>query len=203
MTTRDRIDWLLTAMNAVQDLVQPKLDARRTQGKPDSGLERDQDHELQICLEELRVAAEELVNLRDQLEAQRQRYAELFDFAPEAYLETDARGNIREVNRAAAELLRCAQDHLVGKPLPIFVTDADRRHFRGKLAALEQKGSDSVLEWTSRMKTRTGGIVDVLVRASSAREASGRMSGVRCMLRARRGSEAKRGVQDESARESR
>ena len=203
MTRSDRIEWLLTAIHAVGDLVQPKLDARRRQRQSDNEFERKQDHELEICIEELRVAAEELTNLRDQLETERQRYAELFEFAPEAYLETDPRGNIREANRAAAYLLRCAQDQLVGKPLAVFVTDADRRHFRAKLAALEHKGADSVLEWGSRMLAQTGTVVDVLVRASPAREASGRMSAVRCMLRAQRASEVKRGVQGESARESR
>ena len=66
--------------------MQPKLDARRSASTPDSEVEREQDHELEICIEELRVAAEELTHLRDQLQAERQRYAELFDFAPQAYL---------------------------------------------------------------------------------------------------------------------
>ena len=202
MTKRDRIEWLLTAINAVEDLVQPKLEARR-RDRPHSRLEREQDHELEICIEELRVAAEELTNLRDQLESERQRYAELFDFAPEAYLETDARGNIREANRAAAELLRCAQDHLVGKPLAVFVADADRRHFRAKLALLESKAADGIMEWTSRMQARDATMVEILVRASPARDSAARMSGIRCMLRARRRSEANLGSQDESARESR
>ena len=203
MTKRDRVDWLLTAINAVEDLVRPKLEARRREKSPHSKLEREQDQELEICVEELRVAAEELTNLRDQLEAERQRYVELFDFAPEAYLETDARGNIREANRAAAELLRCAQDHLIGKPLPVFVAEADRRHFRGKLALLERKAADGVLEWTSRMQTRDGNMVEAVVRASPARDSAARMSGVRCMLLARRRTEINRGNQDESARESR
>ena len=203
MTRRDRIEWLLTAIHAVEDLVQPKLEARRGAAAPAGEVQREQDHELEICMEELRVAAEELTNLRDQLDAERQRYAELFNFAPEAYLQTDARGNIREANRAAADLLRCAQAHLVGKPLAVFVADAERRHFRTKIAALEHMGPDSVLQWTSRMQARTGTAVDVLVRASPEREASGRMSGVRCMLRPRRRSEVRRGVQDEPPRESR
>lgn len=202
MTRRDRIDWLLTAINAVEDLVQPKLDARR-RDRPHGKLECEQDHELEICIEELRVAAEELTNLRDQLEAERQRYAELFDFAPEAYLETDARWNIREANRAAADLLRCSQQHLIGKPLQVFVADADRRHFRAKLALLERKAADGIIEWPSRIQTREGNMVDILVRASPARDTAARMSGVRCMLRARRRSELNRGVPDESARESR
>ena len=203
MTRRDRIDWLLTAINAVEELVQPKLEARRRDKPARSKLEREQDKELEICIEELRVAAEELANLRDLLESERQRYVELFDFAPEAYVETDARGNIREANRAAADLLRCSQDHLIGKPLPVFVAEADRRQFRGQLALLERKAADGVLEWRSRMQTRDGNMVDTLVRASPARDSAARMSGVRCMLLARHRQEINRGNHDESVRDSR
>src|SRR5436190_22668269 len=105
MTQRDRIGWLLTAINAVEDLVQPKLDARRRE-KARGGADGEHDQELEVCMEELRVSAEELTSMRDRLEFERQRYAELFDLAPEAYLETDSRWNIREANRAAAQLLR-------------------------------------------------------------------------------------------------
>lgn len=181
MKQRDRIDWLLTAISAVEDLVRPKLEARR-QHKA----ENEQDQELQICMEELRVASEELMAMRDRLAVERQRYAELFDFAPEAYLETDARGNIREANRAAAQLLHCAPEHLVGKPLAIFVEEDDRRDFRAKFAALEAKGAGGPVDWQSKMQTRDGEGLDILVRASAARDAVGRLAGVRCMLRAGR-----------------
>ena len=197
MSRRDRIEWLLTAIRAVEDLVQPKLEARR-KAKADGGAESEHDQDLQICIEELRVAAEELIHLRDVLELERQRYAELFDFAPEAYLETDAHWNIREANRAAAKLLCCAQDHLVGKPLVVFVPEGERRHFRAMLATLEKKGADGPVDWGAKMQARDGEAVEVLVRAAAARGADGRVAGVRCMLRAR-----KRRAGDESARESR
>jgi PAS domain S-box-containing protein len=202
MSRRDRIEWLLTAINAVEDLVQPKLDARRKENGA-GAKEPEQDQELQICMEELRVAAEELAHMRDNLELERQRYAELFHFAPDAYLETDSRWNIREANRAAAELLCCPQDSLVGKPLVVFVAEAERRRFRAMLAALEKQGAGGPLDWESRMQTRDGQALDVLVRASAARDADGRVASVRCMVRAPRNPERNRGTQDESARESR
>jgi PAS domain S-box-containing protein len=182
MTKRDRIDWLLTAINAVEDLVQPKLDARRKQsgGAAPHG---EQDQELQICLEELRVAAEELASLRDRLSIERQRYAELFDFAPEAYLETDARWNIREANRAAAELFRCPQEYLVGKPLVVFVAEEERKAFRASLAALEQNGTNSPMEWGATLQSRGGDTLPVLIRASAAHDANGRVTGARCLIR--------------------
>ena len=180
MTKRDRVEWLLTAISAVEDLVQGRLEARR---KGKAGTETEQDQELQICMEELRVAAEELTDLRDRLETERHRYAELFDFAPEAYVETDAYGTIREANRAAAQLLHCPQDRLVGKPLSVFVAEKGRKDFRARLATLEARNSGGVVDWQSTMQTPDGEDLDVLVRACAARDAAGRLACVRCMLR--------------------
>jgi PAS domain-containing protein len=69
--------------------------------------------ELQASLEELQIAEEELQQQQEELaasrylvEAERQRYQELFNFAPDGYLVTDAHGVIQEANRAAAVLLQ-------------------------------------------------------------------------------------------------
>src|SRR5262249_31034035 len=58
--------------------------------------------EHRVAEEELRTQNEELVQTREAAETQRQRYQELFEFAPDAYLVTDAEGMIQEANRAAA-----------------------------------------------------------------------------------------------------
>ncbi|HEV7516178.1 MAG TPA: PAS domain-containing protein, partial [Thermoanaerobaculia bacterium] len=61
--------------------------------------------EVQVAEEELRSQNEELLLTRQAIEAERLRYAQLFELAPDAYLVTDAGGRIAEANRAAAELL--------------------------------------------------------------------------------------------------
>src|SRR5262245_15130376 len=83
--------------------------------------------DLQVALEELHVAEEEqhqqneaLAAARLTAEAERQRYQELFDFAPDGYLVTDADGIIQEANRAAAALLGVPQPHLLDKSLTGF-----------------------------------------------------------------------------------
>ncbi|WGV23826.1 hypothetical protein [Halotia branconii] len=61
--------------------------------------------ELQIALEKLKIACEELESTRAIVEKERQRYQELFNFfAPDGYLMTNIYGNIQEANRAAAVL---------------------------------------------------------------------------------------------------
>lgn len=93
--------------------------------------------ELGTALEELRVAGEELTTQSDQLaasaeaiDAERERYAELFEFAPDAYVETDGLGKIVEANQAAAHLLGVVPRHLRGKLLVSFVATEERSHLR-------------------------------------------------------------------------
>ena len=79
--------------------------------------------ELQVALEELKQQNEQLVAAQTEIERQRQRYQDLFEFAPDGYLVTDAAGIIEEANCTAAKLLNVSQRFLVGKPLIIFVTE--------------------------------------------------------------------------------
>jgi PAS domain S-box-containing protein len=123
--------------------------------------------ELSTTLEELRVAEAELRQQNEALlrgyeevEAERRRYQELFDFTPEAYLVTDLEGTIREVNRAAAQQLEVARPRLVGKPLLLFVAEEERRAFHGALTRLLERaqsgGEARRCEWTVRMQRRGG-----------------------------------------------
>src|ERR1051326_5121470 len=109
------------------------LPAARARAPEDPELQAVAFEQLQNALEELRVVEEELREQNDELaaareavEAERQRYQELFEFAPDGYLVTDARGIIREANRAVAALLNVPQRFLAGKPLWTFVNDKGR-----------------------------------------------------------------------------
>src|SRR3954452_10158773 len=82
--------------------------------------------EVQVAQEEMRVQNEELEKTRAVAEAERQRYRDLFEFAPNGYVVTDAEGSIVEANRAAARLFGAPAGRLAGKPLIVFITSADR-----------------------------------------------------------------------------
>src|SRR4051812_7445147 len=56
---------------------------------------------VQLAMEELCQQNEELIVTRNLLEAERQRYQDLFEFAPDGYLVTNAEGIIQEANHAA------------------------------------------------------------------------------------------------------
>ena len=94
--------------------------------------------ELQVAMEELTRQNEELLAARNRTEAERQRYQNLFEFAPDAYLVTDTGGNIREANRAASKLFRRQQRFIISKPLTSLVAIDDRPLLRAKLSQLTQ-----------------------------------------------------------------
>jgi PAS domain S-box-containing protein len=94
--------------------------------------------ELRVTEEKLRAQNEELAAARQQVEAERQRYRDLFEFAPDAYLVTDAAGVILEANRAAAGLLNVNQVTLEHKRLAVFLASGQRAAFSGNLARLAE-----------------------------------------------------------------
>ena len=93
--------------------------------------------ELDTAHEELRVAEEQLhaqvdamQGVQDALARERQRYRDLFETAPEAYLVTDTRGHVRDANKRAAALFNLDAGFLIGKPLALFVHAEHRAQLR-------------------------------------------------------------------------
>jgi formate hydrogenlyase transcriptional activator len=84
-------------------------------------------HELQVSQVELELQNEELRRAREELEVSRDKYAELYDFAPVGYFAFDPHGVIREVNLAGAHLLGIERRLLVNKPFSNFIADAEGR----------------------------------------------------------------------------
>src|SRR5262249_40083353 len=69
----------------------------------------------------------------EELEFAIQRYVELFDFAPVAYMTFDRTGRIEEANLAATTLLGRTRKNLVGSPASLFVWPEDLSLFLGHL----------------------------------------------------------------------
>ncbi|MBE9010106.1 PAS domain S-box protein [Pseudanabaenaceae cyanobacterium LEGE 13415] len=101
--------------------------------------------ELSIAEEELRQQNEMLVAAQSEIEMERQRYQELFEFAPDAYLVTDLYGVIREANRAAVRLFNVTHRYLIRKPLVSFIPEEQRQAFRSVLNQLP--AIQRVQEW--------------------------------------------------------
>jgi PAS domain S-box-containing protein len=96
--------------------------------------------ELRLAVEELHMAEEELIRQNEELaatrrlaEAERYRYQELFEGAPDGYIVTNAQGVVEEANRVAAALLQASPKLLSGKPLVTQVAETGRKAFHALL----------------------------------------------------------------------
>src|SRR6266511_2325583 len=64
-------------------------------------------------------------NPKTELEAATQRFVDLYDFAPIAYVSFGRAGRIEEANLAVTELLGESRDLLIGRPFALYVADLD------------------------------------------------------------------------------
>jgi PAS domain S-box-containing protein len=107
--------------------------------------------EADVRAEEIRIQNAELLETRRSLEVERDRWAELYELAPVAYLVTDLFGVIQSVNLAAVRLLGGHRATLIGLPLLGLVATGHRRQFLDHLRRCRLGGAvESPLEVTSR-----------------------------------------------------
>lgn len=83
-------------------------------------------HELQVHQIELEMQNEELRRTQQQLEASRDRYADLYDFAPIGYFTVSERSMILNVNLTAAAMLGVERGNLIQQPLTRFIVREDQ-----------------------------------------------------------------------------
>ncbi|MFN6477098.1 putative bifunctional diguanylate cyclase/phosphodiesterase [Nostoc sp. DedQUE07] len=134
--------------------------------------------ELQMSVEELLAASEELELTRAGAERERQRYQELFDFAPDGYLVTDTVGKILEANYAAATMLSIRQKYLVGKPLIVFIAQQDRQIFRSLI-----NNSQQIQDYIMDIKPRLGKSFPASISVSPVYDLQEKLVGWRLLLR--------------------
>lgn len=110
-------------------------------------------YELEVHQSELEIQNEEMHRIQEELVNARDKYADLYDFAPIGYLTISENGRILQANLTAAKLLGIDREILLGKWLPQFIVSDDQdvyyQHRRAVIATKTQQ--------TCEVKMVTGG----------------------------------------------
>src|SRR5437660_5453977 len=94
-------------------------------------------------------------NPKTELEAATQRFVDLYDFAPIAYVSFGRAGRIEEANLMAAELPDEPRDRLIGRPCAFYVADLDLF----MLHLLSCRTSQRQVKTELQLKTRKGELI--------------------------------------------
>ena len=114
--------------------------------------------ELETQQIELELQNDELRRAREELEVSRNKYSELYDFAPVGYFTFDRSGLIREVNITGAQLLGIDRKRLTNSAFSSYIADADGRDiFAGHLAAVMQ--GDAIQKCDIRLTGKAGTLI--------------------------------------------
>ena len=91
---------------------------------------------------ELEMQNEELQRVQSDLELSRNKYSELYDFAPVGYFTFDAAGVIQNVNLTGAQMLGIERSSLVDRSFNAFIADTDGREIFSQHLASVLRGSE-------------------------------------------------------------
>jgi PAS domain S-box-containing protein len=99
----------------------PSEEKRKKKGMLRENSKRDKFPELDVYRVELEMQNDELIKLHYDLEAERNKYYDLYDSAPIGYFSIDPQGMIRDINLTGASLLGVERSALIGKSFHRFI----------------------------------------------------------------------------------
>jgi PAS domain S-box-containing protein len=137
-------------------------------------------HELKVHQIELEMQNEELRNVQLDLQATRDKYTDLYDFAPVGYFSISEKGLILDANLRGATLLGMERGKLKGRRLTQFIAKDDQDVFylhRKKLFETETK---QICELKLSKKDRTEFYAQL--ESSPVKDESGNFSAIRTSL---------------------
>lgn len=133
--------------------------------------------EFQMHQIELEMQNEELRRAQEELEASRNKYSDLYDFAPIGYFTFDHNGLILDVNRTGADLLWAERGSLIKKSFTQFIHKDDQEIFyRHSRKVREEKNR---LSCEIRMKNKSGTQFDVRMESIAIMDRAGTYSQLR------------------------
>jgi PAS domain S-box-containing protein len=131
--------------------------------------------ELRIHQIELEIQNRALSEAQEQLELSRQRYVDLFDFAPVAYLTLEADGRVVEANIAAARMIGLDRSAMQGRRLQTLVGMSDPLTFGTLLRNTSEMKQEGHAELSFRNLSRKLYTVDLVATPVALAEGPGRV----------------------------
>jgi PAS domain S-box-containing protein len=125
-------------------------------------------HELQVHQIELEMQNEELRRAQKELEESRDRYSDLYDFAPFGYFSFDKNGLIIEVNLTGAKKLGAERNFLIKKPFFLFISPGSKDEFYLHLRQVFRTGVRQTCEL--KLVDKKGNEFDVQLESLSVEE---------------------------------
>jgi PAS domain S-box-containing protein len=119
--------------------------------------------EIELHQAELERQNDELRASQRHLEAYRDRYVDLYDFAPLGYVTLDQDGYVQEINLAGASLLDVDRDTLTGYAFSEYVAEESRQAFLDHLAECVRHRREVTSEL--HLTTQSGQVVTVQFRS--------------------------------------
>ncbi|HEX8028144.1 MAG TPA: ATP-binding protein [Vicinamibacterales bacterium] len=126
-------------------------------------------HELQVYTEEVTVQNEQLVRAQHELEITRDRFADLYDFAPIGYLLLDPHGTVLDINLAGAALFGKSRVFLINLPLPSLIAKEDREKLRQFLPSIRPEHVGAPPQIEVQLKGDAHHVVRMIARPRSDR----------------------------------
>lgn len=147
--------------------------------------------ELAVALEELEVTVEALqqqhnvlLETQNALLEEQQRYEQLFLLAPDGYLVTDVKGNIREVNQNAETLLGLPKDWIQDKPFVVFVPKEQQTLYQQQFKQIREENRNlGIYEWEITLFSRLKGEFPAAITTSVARDGKGNIVSIHWSIR--------------------
>src|SRR5659263_106119 len=130
-------------------------------------------HELELHQVELEMQNEELRRVQNELEDTRNRYSDLYDFAPIGYFTLDGNGLILEVNLTGAKKLGRERAYLIKKPFSLYVVPDYKDAFYSHLRQVFDIKTQTTCEL--RIVDNKGTIFDALLESIPMHDSDGNL----------------------------
>ena len=162
---------MASSQSSTRSALQARLDQlQSTRGDRASGDQAQRlIEDLQVYQIELEIQNQNLCEAQSLLEQSRDRYADLYDFAPVGYLSLDAKGRILEINLTGAILLGVDRAHVMRYPFSAFVVHQQAEFFQHLKHTLSPEHDDAMASVELAVKTRGGGMREVRLESVMSR----------------------------------